>query len=153
MKDNLEGSSCEPVGSVCLSSCSTAFPHTTPASLAAFLFPESLVIVLRTPGLACCSLLQLLLLHLPHLSRQAVSWASLKSHSAHIPLHPHSFTPLQSTQAGTLEKEESGHHPELTEDSMAKRAGPPSPTACHPARSQALGEAGSNTEELTPGSR
>lgn len=130
VKENLEGSSCGPSQldpSVCPAAHS--FPHTTPASLAAFLFPESLVIVLSTPGPrllfpapappSCIS---------PHLSRQSCLMGQPQSHSAHIPAASTLLHPTQSTQAGTLEgKEESGHHPD-DGGQCGKRAGPPSPT-------------------------
>lgn len=132
VKDNLEGSSCEPsqlYPSVCPAAHS--FPHTTPASLAAFLFQESLVIVLSTPG-------PRLLFPAPappaspHASQdKAVSWARLRATLRTFPtastfLHPTLRAHRQA--AGTLEgKEESGHHPD-DGGQCGKRAGLPSPT-------------------------
>ena len=131
VRDNLEGSSCEPsqlYPSVCPAAHS--FPHATPASLAAFLFQESLIIVLSTPGPrlqfpapappSCIS---------PHLSRQSCLMGQPQSHSAHIPHCIHIPSPhCQSTYGGTLEgKEESDHHPD-DGGQCGKHAGPPSPT-------------------------
>ena len=157
VKDNLEGSSCEPSQldpSVCPAAHS--FPHTTPASLAAFLFPESLVIVLSTPGPrllfpapappSCIS---------PHLSRQSCLMGQPQSHSVHIPaastflLHPHSFTPLRQAP---WKGRKSLVTTQTTEDSVAsvqdrpRQLGSPLSTGTEP------GGVGSFLR-LTPGSR
>lgn len=84
--------------SICLSSCSQLF-HTTPASLAALLPQEGLVIVLSPPGLACSSLPQLIPPASSHNSLDKVlSGASLR---AALPTPPTaSMLPHPTLRAG-----------------------------------------------------
>ena len=117
--------------SICLSSRSQLF-HTTPASLAALLLQEGLVIVLSPPG---PRLLFPTPAHpsciFPQLSRQSSLRGRPQSHSAHTPHCIHAPPPHpQSRWAGCRHPRREGRtlSPPREGGTAWQRTGPPSPT-------------------------